>query len=63
MQAGHIQLTDENFKAWRQANLKLHILAISSSKCDSCCETESILAQLKDLFDRKVYTAKKGKKI
>lgn len=39
------------------------IVALSDSSCNQCCQTESILAQLKELFDEKVYTGKKGKKL
>jgi len=63
LQAGHIQLTDGNFKKWKNDNSKLHVLGVSDSSCTRCCQTESLLAQLKEKFDSKVFTAKKGKKI
>lgn len=61
--AGHIQLTDSNHKAWKKDNSKLHVLGTSDSSCSKCCQSEAILAQLKEKFDSKVYTGKKGKKI
>ena len=61
--AGHIQLTDKNYAKWRKDNEKLHILGVSDSSCKDCCHTEQILEKLKEKFDSKVYTAKKGKKI
>ena len=63
LQAGHIELTDENYTKWKNANSMLHILGVSDSTCEDCCQTETILAKLKDLFDKKVFTGKKGKKI
>ena len=63
MEVGHIQLTDANYKKWKNANLKLHVLGVSDSSCTRCCQTESILAQLKEKFDSKKFTGKKGKKI
>lgn len=63
LEAGHIQLTDSNYKKWKKENSKLHVLGVSDSSCTRCCQSESILAQLKEKFDSKVYTGKKGKKI
>lgn len=60
---GHIQLTDANYKKWKSANSRLHVLGVSDSSCSKCCQSEAILAQLKEKFDSKVYTGKKGKKI
>jgi len=56
-----VQLTDANFKNWKKDNIKLHVLGVSDSSCRRCCQTEWLLVQLKEKFDRKVYTAKKGK--
>ena len=36
---------------------------MSDSSCARCCQSESILSQLKEDFDKKVYTGKKGAKI
>lgn len=63
LEAGHITLTDKNFKKWKKENSKLHVLGASDSSCTKCCHTESILAQLKDKFDSKAFTGRKGKKI
>ena len=51
LEAGHIQLTDKNYSKWKKDNSKLHVLGISDSSCQDCCQTESILSQLKDKFD------------
>lgn len=61
--AGHIRLTDKNYKQWRKDNEKLHVLGVSDSSCDTCCHSEKILALLKQSFDAKTYTGKKGKVI
>ena len=58
-----MQLTDENYNKWKKANSKLAVVGLSDSSCKKCCETESILSQLKQKFDDKVFTGKKGKKI
>ena len=38
-------------------------MGASDSSCKSCCQTESLLDQLKEAFDKFEYSAKKGKKI
>ena len=63
LEAGHILLTDKNYPKWKRDNLSLHVLGLSDSSCTECCQTESLLAQLKEKFDSKVYTGNKGKKI
>ncbi len=63
LQTGHVQLTDKNYTKWKKDNEKLHVLGISDSSCTTCCSTESILSQLKQKFDSKIYVGKKGKKL
>ena len=63
LETGHVTLTDKNFIKWKKDNEKLHILAISDSSCTNCCATESVLDELKQKFDSKVYVGRKGKKI
>ena len=61
--AGHIKLTDHNYKQWRKDNQKLHVLGVSDSSCNTCCHSEKILSLLKEKFDDGTFTGKKGKKI
>ena len=42
LSVGHINLTDANFKAFKKVN-NLFVLALSDSKCITCCTTESYL--------------------
>ena len=63
LSVGHEWLTDENYRKFKTANQKLFVLGVSDSSCARCCQSESILSQLKEDFDKKVYTGKKGAKI
>ena len=60
---GHKWLTDGNYKKFKKENQKLFVLGVSDSSCNRCCQSESVLNQLKEEFDAKVYTGKKGIKI
>ena len=37
LQAGHVQLTDANYKKWKKDNSKIHVLGVSDSSCTRCC--------------------------
>ena len=63
LKAGHIKLTDKNYKQWKKDNKKLHVLGVSDSSCSQCCHTEKILTQLQEKFDSSTYTGKKGKAV
>ena len=61
--AGHIVLTDSNYKEWRKNNEKLHVIGVADPTCANCCQSEIILSKLQQAFDDKQYTGKKGKKL
>ena len=63
LSVGHTWLTDANYKKFKKENSKLFVLGVSDSSCTRCCATESMLKQLKEDFDAKVYTGRKGKKL
>ena len=63
LSVGHEWLTDENYRKFKTANQKLFVLGVSDSSCARCCQSESMLSQLKEDFDNKVYTGKKGAKL
>ena len=60
---GHEWLTDDNYRKFKTANQKLMILGVSDSSCARCCQSEAMLGQLKQAFDDKLYTGKKGVKL
>ena len=63
LEAGHILLTDDNWDKWYKDNQKLHVLGVSDTSCRRCCQTEEMLHKIKEKFDEKVFTGKKGKKL
>ena len=63
LSVGHKWLTDANYKKFKKDNSKLFVLGVSDSSCTRCCQSESMLNQLKEEFDAKVYTGKKGIKL
>jgi hypothetical protein len=58
LSVGHITLTDANFHAFKKGN-SLFLLALSDSKCITCCITESYLQSLKHVLDNKVLGSKR----
>jgi len=58
LSVGHITLNDADFKAFKKTN-SLFVLALSDSNCIQCCQTESLLQNLKEVLDDGVLGSKK----